>query len=676
MQPRLTRFVLRIESGERQGEKVALSEGVLQVGRKPECGLVLKDGSVSGKHAELRVAGERVELVDLGSTNGTRVSGEKIEQAVLSHGDALLFGNVRATLHDAQLAGEAPAPLLAPSPETPVPAANALGALEHVSAEMVSRSKAGSKRPWILIALLLVVGGGLLAYLKFLRPAASGGVAIPVPSRPGNLLADGSFEEGTGEWTAAEGAPLAFLRERGFARSGEVGLGVTLDSAGGNWSLARSLEITLHARRALVCNAALRVDGSALGRIGVELASSSQALPPFFAWAPARGASGAFEELELAFDIPGGYDRGRLVVAGLGAGSVGIDDVSALEREPLGGAAKFTEYELAVLGTPGSSATLVRSGQALLTGFDLSSWTRTGLEGWPAAKLEVRAGVRGFELAFAGAPADAVLAFTGLRQASDASAAAGEGGWVATTGADGYASYGGDFTRERVTGLLLGSGTELVRLGFARAVEVAGTLVPGGMSVRVKLGGLEACELQLAFNEERAEAATLADRAADWERGKSLGSALADWTELLDRFPFERKLVARATEARARLIRDGLNQVEELRREMERARFFLLPELFRKGQARALDLARKYQGSEVEVEAKKTAELCAMALTELTVGSRSGDTVRLQGVLEALDPAHSPNLAEHVRGALASLPVRSGSSTSERESVDPGGKGD
>jgi hypothetical protein len=356
------------------------------------------------------------------------------------------------------------------------------------------------------------------------------------------------------------------------------------------------------------------------------------------------------------------------VVAGLGDGSVGIDDVGAVEREPLGGAAKFTEYELVVLGTPGSSAVLVRSGQALLTGFDLSAWTRSGLEGWSEGKLEVRAGAHGFELAFAGAPAEAVLAFTGLRPPE---ASAGEGAWVATTGADGYASYGGDFMRERVTSLLLGSGTELLRLGFARAVEVAGTLVEGGMSFRVKLGGLEGCELQLAFNEERAEAATLADRAADAERTKNLGQALAAWTELLDRFPFERKLVAHASETRARLIRDGLSQVEELRREMERARFFLLPELFHKGQARALALASQYQGSEVEVEAKKTADLCAMALTELTAGSRSGDALRLQGVLEALDPARSPNLAEHIRGALASLPVHS-----ERGTVAPDGKGD
>lgn len=669
MQSRQTRFVLRIESGERQGEQVPLGEGVLQVGRRPECGLVLKDGSVSGKHAELRVTGERVELVDLGSTNGTRVGGEKIEQKVLSHGDVLLFGNIRVTLHDAALAGEAPAPLQAPAVEPSGLGASASGALGHVSADKVTRSKAGSKRPLVLIALLVVVGGGALAYFRFLRPTAAGRVKVQVPSVPGNLLGDGSFEEGTGEWSAAEAAPVAFLREPAFARSGEVGLGATLE---GNWSLARSAEITLHARRSLACRAALRVEGSAVGRIGMELTSANESVPPLFAWAPARRGGGAFEELELAFDVPGGYDRGRLVVAGQGSGTVAVDDVSALEQEPLGQAAKFTEYELVPLGSPGSSAVLVRSGQALVAGFDLSAWTRAGLEGWPEGKLEVRSGQRGFELVFAGAPADAVLTFTAVRTGDSA----GESGWVATTGADGYASYGGDFTRAGVTSLLLGRGTELLRVGFARPVEVGASMIAAGMVFRVQLGGLEGCELQLAFGQERSEAATLADRAADAERTRNLGQALAAWTELLDRFPFEAKLVTQATEARARLIRDGLSRVDELRREMERARFFLLPELFQKGEERALALALQYQGSEVEVEARKTATTCAMAMKELTAGRSSDEALRLAGVLAALDPALAPKLSEHVRGALEGLSATGTSGAPGPGSVDPGRKDD
>jgi hypothetical protein len=180
--------------------------------------------------------------------------------------------------------------------------------------------------------------------------------------------------------------------------------------------------------------------------------------------------------------VPGGYDRARLVVAGLSGEA--LDDVSVLDHSALGGAAKFNEYELAVLGSPGSSAVLVRSGQSVLTGFDLSRWSTAGLEGWPDAKLEARASARGFELAFPGAPRDAVLTFTGLRQ-TDASATPSEAerGWVATIGADGYTSYGGDFTRAGVTNLLLGGGTELVRLGF-RARGGRRGLIPGGMTLR------------------------------------------------------------------------------------------------------------------------------------------------------------------------------------------------
>jgi len=652
MQSREPRFVLLIESGDQQGTRIPLDEGALQVGRRPECGLILKDGSVSGKHAEIRVEGERVELVDLGSTNGTRVSGHKIERAVLGHGDAVLFGNVRASLQDARFAGGAPAPEVVLAPSAPAPAEDG-GALGKVSAEKLTRSVAGSRRNTLLLVLLLVlVGGGGSAYVAYLRFGPSGRstrARVAVPSVPGNLVSDGTFEDGSGEWSATEAAPVAFQREGGFASTGEIGFGAELDQ--GVWSLARSNEFELRPRRALACAASLRVEDGALGRLGVELTSSSAALPPFLAWAPARRAGAGFEPVELAFDVEGGYDRARLVVAGLGHGRVAFDDASALERDPLASALKFTEFELVVVGSPGSSAMLVRSGRALLTGFDLSAWTRTGLEGWPEAKLAAQASARGFQLSFPGAPADAALHFLALRPDE----ASGGRGWVATTGPDGYQAYGGEFERGGVTSLLLGNGTDMLRVGFASPVSVAAKAVEGALAFRVALLGLDACELQLAFNEERAGAAALADRAAELERKQDLGGALATWTELLDKFPFEQKLVARATETRARLVQDGLGQVDALRHEMERARFFLLPELFRKGRARALELAERYKGSEVEPEARKTAESCAAALTELSAGGRSGDERRLRGVLQALDPKAAPKLAEHLQDALGAV---------------------
>jgi len=175
------------------------------------------------------------------------------------------------------------------------------------------------------------------------------------------------------------------------------------------------------------------------------------------------------------------------------------------------------------------------------------------------------------------------------------------------------------------------------------------------MEFRVALGGLEGCDLQLAFSEERAEASALADRALAAERSRDLGGALGAWTELLDRFPFDRRLIKQAVDARARLVQNGLAQVDELRREMERARFFLLPELFAVGETRAQELERQYRGSEVEAEAAKVAQQCRIALTELTAGHQSGDAQRLEGVLEALDPSAAPRLAEHVREALEAV---------------------
>jgi len=645
MQSRVTRFVLRIESGDRKGEQVPLSEGNLTVGRRPDVGLVLADGSVSSKHAELRLNGARLEVVDLGSTNGTRVGGAKIEQAWLAHGDALQFGNVRLTVHDTELgAGDGPA-LEEPVLEGEAPAtgggdANRLG---HVTSDLVARSRKGTRVLPLVAGVALLAAGGGFAWWK-LRAGAGGegGPVVSLPVVPGNLLADASFEEGTGEWLAAETAPVAFLRERAGARSGAIGLACTLE--GGGWTLTRSPEFALAARRGLAFGAALRTEDGARVRLGLELSSAGGTLPVHTAWLPARTTSG-FEELRGACDVPGGYDRGRLVVAAQGPGRVGVDDVFALEAEATGGVATPDEHEFLVLGSPGSTAVLERSGKTLLSGFDLSQWNRSGLAGWDEAELAASVTENGLRLAFPGAPASAELAFEAARQ-GDAK------GFVATLGPEGYAAHGADFERANVHSVLLGNDLELVRLAFTGPVTVRASSAAGTVSFRIALGGLDACELQTRFTAERTEAGTLARRATEAEKQGNHGSALATWTELLDRFPFERSLVAQASAAQARLVQSGMAEVETVQKELERARFFLLPELFEKTRARALELARQYAGSDVEREARRTAEESFMALSELGAGRRGGDVQRLEGVLRALESESTPRLRAHVQQSL------------------------
>jgi hypothetical protein len=77
------------------GERVVLGEQMLSVGRMPECNIVLADPNVSRRHAEIRPKGVGYVVVDLGSTNGTRVNGIRITEHELVDGDELTFGNTR-----------------------------------------------------------------------------------------------------------------------------------------------------------------------------------------------------------------------------------------------------------------------------------------------------------------------------------------------------------------------------------------------------------------------------------------------------------------------------------------------------------------------------------------------------------------------------------------------------
>lgn len=76
--------------------EVPLGEETLRIGRAAENEIVLDDSSVSTFHAEIHREGEHHVLKDLGSTNGVRLNGERVNEAKLSDGDMLRFGNLRA----------------------------------------------------------------------------------------------------------------------------------------------------------------------------------------------------------------------------------------------------------------------------------------------------------------------------------------------------------------------------------------------------------------------------------------------------------------------------------------------------------------------------------------------------------------------------------------------------
>jgi hypothetical protein len=75
------------------GNRVAVGEDPVTIGRLPECDVVLGDTKVSRRHAEVRRDGTEVILVDLGSTNGTKVNGAGVRERRLGDGDEITVGS-------------------------------------------------------------------------------------------------------------------------------------------------------------------------------------------------------------------------------------------------------------------------------------------------------------------------------------------------------------------------------------------------------------------------------------------------------------------------------------------------------------------------------------------------------------------------------------------------------
>ena len=75
------------------GERVALGSATVGIGRLPSCDVVLADPNASRRHAEVRPSGQGWAVVDLGSTNGTRVNGLVVEgDRLLADGDVITIG--------------------------------------------------------------------------------------------------------------------------------------------------------------------------------------------------------------------------------------------------------------------------------------------------------------------------------------------------------------------------------------------------------------------------------------------------------------------------------------------------------------------------------------------------------------------------------------------------------
>jgi Protein of unknown function (DUF3662)/FHA domain len=80
------------------GRRVPVGENPLVIGRLPECDIVLNDPNVSRRHAQIAREGTDIVVRDLGSTNGVKVGGKRVQVAVIYDGDEIDIGATRIVL--------------------------------------------------------------------------------------------------------------------------------------------------------------------------------------------------------------------------------------------------------------------------------------------------------------------------------------------------------------------------------------------------------------------------------------------------------------------------------------------------------------------------------------------------------------------------------------------------
>ena len=653
------RYSLRFETTERRGETIPITGQRFTIGRRPGNSMQILENSVSGKHAEILIEPAGALLRDLGSTNGCRVGAERVLEIRLAPGSELHIGNVGLRFLDAEATD---LPSLS-SPEVPrgelpsgfdaeVTMAQHVPEELRISAETVERAKksgSSSKLGLLVMIGLVALAGGAGWYLTQGGGEVGGERLAPVVEPEGNLLsADYSFEAETPAWEVLEGAPASFMRDRAARQSGEVGISVQL--APGEHALHASRVVKVSPGRELLASGLLRSGDGAIGRIGIEF-SRNDGTDPISAWSAASAGDGEFGEVSCGAVVPDGYQSARVLVlasaaSGTGgasdssdpsesAGFVDADDVALIQGASKGPTHHLDDYKVYALD--GQGLALFKVSRPLMTSFELRA--KGEAPAHTLARLAIEPGADGFQIDSQDEFANELV----LWLSAEASA-----GGIATIAAGGYSAHSVDFEREAVTDLLVGSGYDLFRLSFERPITMRGRRE--GEAFRLAAGGVSTpIRLQLRFEKERAEAGRLAAAAQGAEREGRLGLCLQRWRELLDRYPFEERLTSEANLTRARLLRVGRDEVSVVAREIERARFFRLRDLYRECLDKCLAIEARYTGSEIEAQASEVSDLVRAELTQLEAELDREEVRRLDAIVRVLEAQSALGLASEVR---------------------------
>lgn len=87
-------WAIRVLTGKSAGQVFPLKNGVNNLGRSPQCHIVLTAQGISKKHAQIMVTEDKVIISDLQSSNGTFVNGTRIQNHSLKPGDKFTINDI------------------------------------------------------------------------------------------------------------------------------------------------------------------------------------------------------------------------------------------------------------------------------------------------------------------------------------------------------------------------------------------------------------------------------------------------------------------------------------------------------------------------------------------------------------------------------------------------------
>ena len=134
---------INLQTPDGQAFEAELTADHMSVGRVDGNDLVIPEDSVSSSHGQFTNEGGQWVFTDLGSTNGTKVNGERVERVELGHGATFEIGNVVTTFYeDAPVAA---APSRGSQNTAPRTSSAASGGYSSTPIERAARTGFGAK---------------------------------------------------------------------------------------------------------------------------------------------------------------------------------------------------------------------------------------------------------------------------------------------------------------------------------------------------------------------------------------------------------------------------------------------------------------------------------------------------------------------------------------------------